>query len=349
MHDNVNRGMVVAGNVTVSNSIFTNNGTAASNPGEGLNVILRPTAQNVTFTENMFTGVAGMNANVRIENGVEASFYNNSFIQGGADHQFDFFAIGANAPEINASGNWWGTHDDDVILASQDGNTGNAYLDYSPYLNVGTDTDLNGANPAVVMGFQGDFIGSLHVDAESAQFATSNPANIQEGIDLIQDNQTLVVNGGTYDEQAIANHPLTLKGDDEPVINFTGTVVGKNTLLDVTSNLVVIDDVMFEVDLTKLHSAVIVRGNDIDNITLKNNTVTPYQSTLGTNLGGYGNRNAFSINYGAFRVATGGVDNILMDNNLCADLSNAARCFSIKESLLFSSFPIIKNKKSCGS
>jgi len=314
MHDNINRGMVVAGNVSVRNSIFNNNGSAASSPGQGLNVILRPTAQTVSFVENSFTGVAGMNANVRVENGVEATFFNNSFVQGGAAHQFDFFAIGADAPEVNASGNWWGSTDDDVILASHDGNAGNAYLDYSPYLNEGTDTDMNGATTSD-LGFQGDFQNDLHVDAESAQFAMGATGNIQEGIDLIQSGNTLFVNGGMYDEQAIANKAVTLQGDDDPMWDFTGAVIGKTTLLDVSADMVTIDAIMFKPDLTNLHSAIIVSGMTIDNITITNNTINPYQSTPGVHLGGYGSRNAISINYAGFRVASGGVDNILVTGN----------------------------------
>ncbi|MEM9546038.1 MAG: right-handed parallel beta-helix repeat-containing protein [Bacteroidota bacterium] len=314
MHDNINRGMVVAGNVAVSNSIFENNGTAAFTPGQGLNIILRPTAQDVSFVENEINGVAGMNANVRVEDGVVATFFNNSFIQGGALHQFDFFAIGSNPPRVNAGCNWWGETNDDDILSRHDGNTGNAYLDYSPFLDDGTDTDLNGATSST-LGFQGDFLSDLHVDAESAQFATGMPGNIQEGIDKLMAGNTLYVNGGMYDEQAIANKALTLQGDDDPMWDFTGVVSGKTTLLDVSADMVTVDDIMFKPDLTILHSAMIFSGVDIDNVTITNNTINPYQSTQGTHLGGYGNRNAISINYAGFRVAAGGVDNILVNGN----------------------------------
>ncbi|MBK7212794.1 MAG: right-handed parallel beta-helix repeat-containing protein [Bacteroidales bacterium] len=115
-----------------------------------------------------------------------------------------------------------------------------------------------------------------------------------------------------YDEQVLVNKEVTLKGvGGQPIIDFSGTVSGKPTLFDVSANNVTIDNLYFKVDLSKLRSAVIVSAAGIDNITIKNNLVDPYGTPSGT----YGERNAFSINYAGYRVATGGVDNISFTDN----------------------------------
>jgi len=53
------------------------------------------------------------------------------------------------------------------------------------------------------------------------------------------------------------------------MIDFTGTVSGKPTLLDVTANGVTIDNFNFKVDLTKLHSAIIASSAALENITAR--------------------------------------------------------------------------------
>ena len=72
------------------------------------------------------------------------------------------------------------------------------------------------------------------------------------------------------------------------------------------------------VDMTKLNSAVIASGTDIDNINVKDDSVEAYGSSAAATFGSYGNRNAISINYGGptnYRIASGGVDNINVEGN----------------------------------
>jgi hypothetical protein len=99
------------------------------------------------------------------------------------------------------------------------------------------------------------------------------------------------------------------------MVDFTGTVTGKPTLFDIAGNGTVIDGIHFKVDLTKLSSAIIASDPALDDITIINNCIDPYHSVANTYFGSYGNRNAISINYGSYRVAAGGVNNILVDNN----------------------------------
>ena len=105
--------------------------------------------------------------------------------------------VNTDVAALDASGNWWGSNvEADVV--SQAG----VLIDFSPYLDVGTDTDGGTA------GFQGDF-STLHVTDAGDQVA----GLVQEGIDLVT-TSTVIVEAGLYIESAIdANHNgLLLQG-----------------------------------------------------------------------------------------------------------------------------------------
>ena len=142
---------------------------------------------------------------------------------------------------------------------------------------------------------------------------------IQAAIDDAQTltGHTISVGSGTYDEQVKINKSLTIlgAGATQPVINYTGVVSGKPTLFDISADAVTIDNIHFNVDLAKLKSAIIASAPGIDNITVQNNVVDAYGTPSS---GTYSDRNAVSINYGGstnYRVATGGVNNIIYQNN----------------------------------
>ncbi|QLQ06868.1 MAG: hypothetical protein HZY76_13030 [Anaerolineae bacterium] len=97
---------------------------------------------------------------------------------------------------LNASGNWWGSNAPATVAA-----TVGSGIDYTPWLDVGTDTS---ANP----GFQGDF-STLWVDDDSPQ--TGVIGRIQEGVNLVTAS-TVNVAAGTYDESVNINKSLTLVG-----------------------------------------------------------------------------------------------------------------------------------------
>jgi hypothetical protein len=148
---------------------------------------------------------------------------------------------------------------------------------------------------------------------------------IQDAIDDIatDDGHTLEVNGdmgaySTFDEQVLVYKELTINGvgASKPVVNYTGTVTGKPTLFDVSVDKVTVNNLNFKVDLAKLKSAIIASGASIDDITVKNNLIEPYNTPVS---GTYSDRNAVSINYVGntnYRVATGGVNNIVYENNV---------------------------------
>ena len=141
------------------------------------------------------------------------------------------------------------------------------------------------------------------------------------------DGHTLEVSPGTYNEQLLVNKSLTIigVGASQPVIDFTGTVSGKPALADVSKPGVTFDNLKFKVDLTKLSSAIIASATDIDNFAVKNSAVEAYGSSMAGSYGSYGNRNAISINYGGsidYRVAAGGVDNVVVQNTTVSGVVN---------------------------
>jgi hypothetical protein len=139
-------------------------------------------------------------------------------------------------------------------------------------------------------------------------------ASIGNGLETVQ-----VSSGATqtsYDEQVLVNKDVKIlgMGATDPVVNFTGTVTGKPTLFDISVDGVTIDNMAFNVDLSKLRSAIIASGAAIDNIEVVNNVIDAY----GTPAGSYGDRNAVSINYSGttnYRVATGGVNSVTFSGN----------------------------------
>lgn len=91
----------------------------------------------------------------------------------------------------DASGNWWGDADPAAVALLVDG--GN--IDYSPWLGMGTDTDLGTA------GFQGDF-SVLWADDDSPQ--TGGFFHIQEAVDMVS-GSTIYLAPGTYAGQVVIN------------------------------------------------------------------------------------------------------------------------------------------------
>ncbi len=151
--------------------------------------------------------------------------------------------------------------------------------------------------------------------------ATTTPS-IQRGVNAASTNFTVNVNSGTYNEQVLVNKSLTVLGaTPKPVVNFTGTVSGKPSLFDVSQPNVTIDNLEMQVDLVKLSSAIIASAVDLDNLAIKNNDIEATGSSAAANFGAYGNRNAVSINYTGginYRIAAGGVDNVLFQGNTVA-------------------------------
>ncbi|MGE5355629.1 MAG: right-handed parallel beta-helix repeat-containing protein [Deltaproteobacteria bacterium] len=137
---------------------------------------------------------------------------------------------------------------------------------------------------------------------------------------------TINVAPGTYNEQVIVDKELTIIGTGgQPTIDFTGTPTGKLALFDITANNVTIENIDFNVDMSKLRSAIIASSVGLENIIIKNSNFDPYNTPTGS----YGDRNAVSINYGGptnYRIAAGGVNNItFQDNTVTGNVSSFFR------------------------
>lgn len=150
--------------------------------------------------------------------------------------------------------------------------------------------------------------------------------SIQKGVDKSIGNglETVRVASGatqtSYDEQVLVNKDVTIlgMGATKPVVNFTGTVTGKPTLFDISVDGVTVNNMAFDVDLSKLWSAILSSGATIDNVTVINNHISAYGTPPASPNTKYSDRNAVSINYGGntnYRNAAGGVDNIVFEDN----------------------------------
>jgi hypothetical protein len=140
-------------------------------------------------------------------------------------------------------------------------------------------------------------------------------ATIQAAVTAAHAGEVIEICEESFDEQVVVDKALTLKGLGAGAnLDFTGSVSGKPALIDVTANNVIIDNINFNVDMAMLRSAIIASSTGLDAITVKNNTIGSY----GTPAGSYGDRNAVSVNYGGstnYRVASGGVDNVVYTDN----------------------------------
>ncbi len=112
--------------------------------------------------------------------------------------------LGVTAP-INAAGNWFGSTDPLAVLAEIDG-----LADYSYFLASDADTSAD-------TGFQGDFV-TLYVTYLASQIQTIS--RIQEAIDNVDDDGTVIVQSGPYDGDVTVDAHKTLQG----AISFNGTL-----------------------------------------------------------------------------------------------------------------------------
>ncbi len=175
-----------AGSVVISGNTLTNT--------------VRPVefwgAADVTISENLMDGSTydGINC---------GSFTGSVTISGNAIINIPGLAVhNRTTTLINASGNWLGDNTPAGVAAEV-----SDYVDYTPWLDVGTDTEPG------TPGFQGDFT-VLDVDDDSPQTGTTG--RIQEGVDLVT-GSTVNVMAGTYEAQVVIGKELTLVGAGKDV------------------------------------------------------------------------------------------------------------------------------------
>ena len=225
------------GAITVQNNTITNVDvalTAAGNYGGTSNFLANTVdAQHRTgsigayVTTSLFGWgdadvVATLSNNV-IKNAAKGAYIEETGTEGNTatatffDNSFSGNALNINNAGdtlVNASGNWWG-----ASTAAAVADTMSARVDYTPWLNSGTDV---GANPAD--GFQGEF-SSLSVDDNNPQ--TGALGRIQEAVDLV-DTATggaISVYAGDYAEGSLRDWHTGAAGGTS-----VGLIVYKNNL-----------------------------------------------------------------------------------------------------------------------
>lgn len=107
---------------------------------------------------------------------------------------------GGGAFSPNFSANWWGSN---VAATVKTAANNGVLVDYTPWLDTGTDTS---GNP----GFQGDFL-ALWADDDSPQIGST--LRLQEGVNLLLATGLLRAVTGTYEEQVEMTQAMTLRGD----------------------------------------------------------------------------------------------------------------------------------------
>ncbi|MEO7524085.1 MAG: right-handed parallel beta-helix repeat-containing protein, partial [Ferruginibacter sp.] len=185
-----------------------------------------------------------------------------------------------------------------------------ANITYSPLILSGTDVNVETTPGRGTNGFQ-PVAGCIISCALSGPVHNVNTGNnyctIQAAVNdpATMNGHIINIDAGTYDEQVLINKQLTIRrsGITKPVIKFTGTpslISARLTLFEITAANVTIEGLDFEVNLTKLGSAIVASSGTLNNLTVKDNDINPYRSGPATTA--YGVRNAININYGAFRV-----------------------------------------------
>jgi hypothetical protein len=328
--DGIKIGNKSGGNAN-SNSAFANNAIVSNNIVTGLSgssqVGIYINTSRVNVLNNVITGwesindaslylrfdikdiivannsISSNNRAIKVSSGVSAvnaltlSINQNSFFSN------TFGMLNSSSGVVNAQLNWWGDISGPSGSGPGTGNSVSTNVLFCPWLDATPPTGL----PVSNVGF------AQNVD--SGKYFCS----IQSAIDDAQtlDGHLLEVSSGTFNEQIIVNKGVIIKGVGitKPIINFTGTPTGKPTLFDVTANNVTIENLQFDVDLSKLKSAIIASSTGLDNITVKDNMISAY----GTPLAGlYSDRNAVSVNHFGntnYRVATGGVNSVIFTGN----------------------------------
>ena len=326
IENNLNRGISARGKVsaTITNSDLLNNGSDAfgtdGNDGFGIialqgatvNVsnskIVQPTT-STTLVTALMTGNGTSNSIVA---------HDNSITNPGNNAQARAAYLTAGTGTIDATCNWWGG----IAGAVSPQITG--AVTYEFFRTSGTDTDGSAAGFVPASGTcNGCSSGNLVTNTNTGEIFCTIQGAINDAQTL--PGHTLEISSGNYFEQIVVNKQVKLKGvgTTKPVLDFAGTVIGKPTMIDIFASGVTIENLELKIDLNKLRSGIIASSSSLDEITIKDNTITAY----GTAAGSYGDRNAVSVNYGGstnYRNALNGVTDVIFTGNIISGTSPAS-------------------------
>ena len=226
-------------------------------------------------------------------------------------------ALVLSGATVSASGNWWGDN-----TAAGVASLVSANVDYTPWLDVGTDTDLS------TPGFQGNFH-TLHVSAASPQLGSVG--RIQEAINAVSGSK-VIIEAGTYVENlhiTMDNLELAGVGAGSVLIypafsdpNCGGMGGGSlcsddGNMILVGANNVTIHDLTLDGDNPALTSGIMAGGHDID---ARNGIITDHRIGPWNNLEVYNTvvqniflRGIYASSGGSFNFHDNTVRNVQAD------------------------------------
>ncbi len=269
----------------------------------------------IYITTGVDWGWGGRDAVVRFENNAitnvdtgvyfesDATFTLEAEIYGNSITQFATAAAATGAGSgytgtyvIDAAGNWWDSSDSAAIAASMD-DPAPSVIDFSPWLDSGTDTD------AGTPGFQPD-LATLWVDDVSPKSGTDG--YIQEAVDLVTDGGVVMVNPGTYTERLVVNKPVTLRG-----ATYQTTKYGYN----VPANYAWDDSVHTIIE----EPTPTVSGNTVD---IVNTSDVTFEGFIVQNLAASGNTVSSLVRVAVESGAAQASENIVVRNNIIGPFTN---------------------------
>lgn len=240
-----------SGNSYILNNIITNNRTGMILRNQTDNLVVAGNSINDNWTVGVLflDGSGGTDSPVQRAN--NSSFTSNS-ISGNWYGQIVDRQSGGSLPAPgtfvkNFSGNWLGTASPVVAItnSAEPGYAGlipvifggsavapsgvatilgaaSGNIDYTPWLDVGTDTSL-------AIGFQGNFA-TLHVDDSSPQ--AGGVTRIQEGVNMVS-GSTVLVAAGNYSENVTITNKVTIDGTGSGIGAGDSIVTAANSSLPV--------------------------------------------------------------------------------------------------------------------
>jgi parallel beta-helix repeat protein len=167
-----------------------------SNNGYGIEIRF---SSSCTIEYNSIT--TNVNDGIIIQHSSPSNTVQYNSIYGNGDYGIE---ADSSSP-VDASGNSWGHSSGPyhtILNPLATGDRVSDYVDYTPWLHFGTDTELT------TPGFQPD-LSYLHVDKNSPQ--TGSMDYIEEGIDMVS-GSTVYVEAGTYVENVVVDKTINLIG-----------------------------------------------------------------------------------------------------------------------------------------
>lgn len=224
-------------NSTITQNEFSNNDRAGLRlTGFGGTGDSTRGALGNSFTNNVFFGNgdsadASGYGDVRLDDQFDGTIDTNTFFNNSFGSTVAVFNNESGGGVVDFSGNWWGSNGDAAIAAKILG-AGASNIDFTPFLDTGTDTD------GVTPGFQGDF-SVLHVTTLGAQ--KGSVGRVQEGVNLVTAS-TVLVHDGVYVENVTINKDLALLSvNGRAATTIQGIANGALGTIRVTNNTTAVE------------------------------------------------------------------------------------------------------------